>query len=120
MVAEGLDLLVGVDDDEVFGPVLTIGAGGVATEIERDVAHLAIPFGYEELVSALRTLRLWPRLAGFRGNAGSDLATLGPIVRAIADGYLAQSSSITEIEINPLRVIGEANQTRSTSLHVVA
>ena len=69
MVAEGLDLLVGVHDDEVFGPVLTIGAG-VAAEIERDVAHLAIPFEDEELVRALRTLRLWPRLSGFRGNAG--------------------------------------------------
>jgi acyl-CoA synthetase (NDP forming) len=120
MVAEGLDLLVGVHDDEVFGPVLTIGAGGVATEIELDVAHLAIPFEHEELVSALRTLRLWPRLAGFRGNAGSDLATLGRIVRAIADGYLAQASSMAEIEINPVRVIVDADQTSCIALDVVA
>jgi len=120
MVAEGLDLLVGVHDDEVFGPVLTIGAGGVAAEIERDVAHLAIPFEDEELVRALRTLRLWPRLSGFRGNAGADLAVLARIARAIADGYLAQASSIAEIEINPLRVMVDANQTSCVALDVVA
>ena len=120
MVAEGLDLLVGVHTDEVFGPVLTIGAGGVTAEIELDVAHLAIPFEDEELVTALRTLRLWPRLAGFRGNAGSDLATLGRIVRAIAEGYLAQASSMAEIEINPLRVMIDADQTSCIALDVVA
>ena len=120
MVAEGLDLLVGVHDDEVFGPVLTIGAGGVAAEIELDVAHLAIPFEDEELVKALRTLRLWPRLAGFRGHAGADLAVLGRVVRAVADAYLAQASSMAEIEINPLRVIVEADQTSCIALDVVA
>jgi acyl-CoA synthetase (NDP forming) len=120
MVADGVDLLVGVHQDEVFGPVLTIGAGGVAAEIEMDVAHLAIPFEDEELVRALRTLRLWPRLAGFRGNAGSDLATLGRVVRAIADRYIAQASSIAEIEINPLRVMVDADQTSCIALDVVA
>jgi hypothetical protein len=120
MVAEGLDLLVSVHDDEVFGPVLTIGAGGVAAEIELDVAHLAIPFEDEELVRALQALRLWPRLAGFRGQPGSDHAVLGRIVRAIANAYLAQASSIAEIEINPMRVVVEADQTSCVALDIVA
>ena len=90
MVADGLDLLVSVHDDEVFGPVLTIGAGGVATEIERDVAHLAIPFEDEELLRALRGLRLWPHLAGFRGQAGLPICPCSPAsARAIAEVYLA-------------------------------
>jgi acyl-CoA synthetase (NDP forming) len=120
MVAEGLDLLVSVHDDEVFGPVLTIGAGGVAAEIELDVAHLAIPFEDEELVRALQALRLWPRLAGFRGQPGSDHAVLGRIVCAIANAYLAQASSIAEIEINPMRVVVEADQTSCVALDIVA
>ena len=120
MVAEGLDLLVSVHDDEVFGPVLTIGAGGVAIEIELDVAHLAIPFEEEDLVRALRGLRLWPHLAGFRGKPGCDLAALAGIARAIGDVYLSQASSIAEVEINPLRVVADADRTSCVALDVVA
>jgi hypothetical protein len=45
---------------------------------------------------------------------------LGRVVRAIADGYLARASSIAEIEINPLRVIVDADQTSCIALDVVA
>jgi len=53
-------------------------------------------------------------------HRGADLAVLARIVRAIADGYVAQSSSIAEIEINPLRVMVDANQTNCVALDVVA
>ncbi|HWN00028.1 MAG TPA: hypothetical protein VNO54_23525, partial [Streptosporangiaceae bacterium] len=69
---------------------------------------------------ALRALRLWPRLAGFRGQPGSDHAVLGHIVRAIADAYLAEASSIAEIEINPMRVVVDADQTSYVALDIVA
>jgi acetate---CoA ligase (ADP-forming) len=120
MVTEGLDLLVSVHDDQVFGAVLTVGAGGVATEIERDVVHLAIPFTDEELRRALRGLRLWPHLAGFRGQPGCDLSVLAAVARTIAEVYLATAPSLAEIEINPLRVIAEADQTRCVALDIVA
>ena len=105
MLAEGLDLLVSAHGDEVFGPVLTIGAGGVAAEIDRDVAHLAIPFDDGELVRALRGLRLWPHLAGFRGRPPCDLRVLARAARAIAEAYVSEASAIAEIEVNPLRVL---------------
>jgi acyl-CoA synthetase (NDP forming) len=119
MVAEGVDLLVSAHEDEVFGPILTIGAGGVATEIELDVAHLAISFSDEELVRALRGLRLWPHLEGYRGKPGTDIAVLARTVRAIADVYVAKARSIAEIEINPLRVIVDASKTECVALDVV-
>lgn len=120
MVAAGLDLLVSVHEDEVFGAVLTIGAGGVATEIERDVVHLAIPFTGEEFLRALRGLRLWPHLAGFRGQPGCDLSVLAAVAHAIAGVYLATAPALAEIEINPLRVITEPDQTSCVALDIVA
>jgi acyl-CoA synthetase (NDP forming) len=120
MIAHGLDLLVSVHDDEVFGTVLTIGAGGVATEIDLDVVHLAIPFRDEELLRALRALRLWPHLAGFRGQPGCDLSVLASVAHAIAEVYLAHAPSMAEIEINPLRVVAEADRTSCIALDVVA
>jgi succinyl-CoA synthetase beta subunit len=120
MVAGGLDLLVSAHDDTVFGAVLTVGAGGVATEVELDVVHLAIPFRDEELLRALRGLRLWPHLAGFRGKPGCDLSVLASVARTIAEVYLATASSLAEIEINPLRVVVEAGQTSCVALDIVA
>ena len=119
MIPEGLDLLVSAHDDEVFGPVLTIGAGGVATEIDLDAAHLALPFGDAGLLRALRGLRLWPRLAGFRGSPGCDLPVLFRVVHAIAELYLAEASWVAEIEINPLRVVLGQDQTSCVALDAV-
>ena len=119
MIPDGLDLLVSAHGDEVFGPVLTIGSGGVAAEVDRDVAHLAIPFDDAELVRALRGLRLWPHLAGFRGRPHSDLAVLAGTARAIADAYVA-APSIAEIEVNPLRVVVGQDGTSCVALDIVA
>jgi hypothetical protein len=120
MLADGLDLLVSAHGDEVFGPVLTIGAGGVAAEIDRDVAHLAIPFGDGELLRALRGLRLWPHLAGFRGRPAYDLAVLARAARAVAGAYASEAASLAEIEVNPLRVIVGQDGTSCVALDIVA
>ena len=119
MVPDGLDLLVSAHGDEVFGPVLTIGSGGVAAEVDRDVAHLAIPFDDAELARALRGLRLWPLLAGFRGRPPCDLTVLAGTARAIAGAYVAEPS-ITEIEVNPLRVVVGQDGTSCVALDIVA
>jgi acyl-CoA synthetase (NDP forming) len=120
MLADGLDLLVSAHGDEVFGPVLTIGAGGVATEIDRDVAHLAIPFDDGELRRALRSLRLWPHLAGFRGKPACDLAVLARAARAVAEAYVSEAASVAEIEVNPLRVVVDDDGTSCVALDIVA
>ncbi len=120
MIAEGLDLLVSAHADEVFGPVLTIGAGGVATEIDRDVAHLAIPFDDAELLRALRGLRLWPHLAGFRGLPPYDPLVIARAARAIAEAYASAAAAISEIEVNPLRVAAGEDGTSCVALDIIA
>ena len=68
MVTGGVaELLVGVEPDPVFGPVLTVGAGGVLTELLRDVAHLVLPAGPAEIRDALLGLRCSGLLTGHRG-----------------------------------------------------
>jgi acyl-CoA synthetase (NDP forming) len=118
MAADGIDLLISVHEDEVFGPVLTIGAGGVATEIDRDVTHLAIPFDDGELVAALRPLRIWHQLAGFRGRPAADLDVLARIVQAVVRAYLAEPT-VQEIELNPVRVVVTGSGTKCLALDVV-
>jgi hypothetical protein len=77
-------------------------------------------FEDEELVRALRTLRLWPRLSGFRGNAGADLAVLAASCARSPTGTSRKHRRFAEIEINPLRVMVDASRTSCVALDVVA
>ena len=56
-----------------FGPVISIGTGGVAIELYRDVAYLALPVSEEQVLAALRKLKLWTLLQGFRGKPAADV-----------------------------------------------
>ena len=94
------ELLVGVEPDPVFGPVLTVGAGGVLTELMRDVAHVMLPADPAEIRSALLGLRCAPLLTGHRGAQGADLDVLVDTVGRIAEIALDTVS----LEINPLVV----------------
>ena len=55
--------------DAVFGPLVRIAAGGVATEIWKDEVYLLPPVARADVGRALRGLRLWPLLDGYRGSA---------------------------------------------------
>ncbi|GAF47585.1 putative acetyl-CoA synthetase [Rhodococcus wratislaviensis NBRC 100605] len=120
MIGEGLDILLSVHSDEVFGPVLTLGAGGIATEIERDVLHLSLPFTDAEFVRALEGLRLWRKLTGFRGTQAYDIGVLCATARGLADRYLSLDGAVSEIEINPLRLIADERGTSCVALDAVA
>ncbi|TQM36611.1 acetate--CoA ligase family protein [Pseudonocardia cypriaca] len=99
------ELLIGIEPDPVFGPVLTVGAGGVLTELMRDVAHVMLPADPAEIRSALLGLRCAPLLTGHRGAQGADLdglvATVGRIVGTALNPILVHTVSL---EINPLVV----------------
>jgi acyl-CoA synthetase (NDP forming) len=118
MVPAGLDLLLGAHNDAVFGPTLTLGTGGVETEIEHDVLHLAIPFTDEQLVRALGPLRLWRRLAGFRGASAYDVGALCAVAQAFASAFAA-ADELDEAEVNPLRLVARDGATACYALDVV-
>jgi acetate---CoA ligase (ADP-forming) len=119
MVGDGIDVLVGAHRDEVFGPILTIGTGGIETEIEKDVLHLAIPFTDEQLLRALRPLRLWQRLGGVRGAAAADPAELLRVARSFAALFVDPAGNIAELEVNPLRVVVGEHGTECITLDAV-
>ena len=102
MVTGGLaELLVGVEADPVFGPVLTLGAGGVHTELWRDVAHLVLPTGPAAIRDALAGLRCAPLLTGFRGSAPVDLDALAGVVHRVAE---LATAGVRALEVNPMIV----------------
>jgi hypothetical protein len=67
MVTGGVEMLVGVSHDELFGPVLTLGTGGIFTEVFGDVTFRVPPFDAAEAQRALQELTGSKLLAGLRG-----------------------------------------------------
>ncbi|WP_425072852.1 acetate--CoA ligase family protein [Sagittula sp. S175] len=103
MVTGGVvELLVGVLRDPAHGFVLTLGAGGVMTEVLRDTVTMLLPVRPEEVRSALAQLRIAPVLAGWRGSLGVDMEGLVEAVMAVQRLVVAEVERIEEVEINPL------------------
>lgn len=108
MVTGGVaELIVGVTRDPLFGPVMTLGSGGVLVELLHDTATLLLPASREEIEAALRGLKLFPLLDGFRGREKADLAAAIAAIERIAAFIIAHSDHIDEMDINPLIVCGE-------------
>lgn len=103
MITDGIaELLIGVTRDPAHGFVLTLGAGGVLTEVLRDTAHLLLPATEQDIRAALDTLAIARVLHGFRGQPAADTGAIIDAVLAIQSYVLAHPTTLSEVEINPL------------------
>lgn len=97
-----VEMLVGVVRDPAHGFVLTIGAGGVMTEILQDTVSLLVPSSETVVKQSLTQLRIHPLLIGFRGKPAVDLDALVQSIMAVQAYVIAHQDRIEEVEINPL------------------
>ncbi len=98
-----LELIVGGIRDPQFGPVVSVGLGGLAAEVLNDVVFLLAPLEPGELDRALGELRGAALLNGHRGRVPVDRAALAKIVDAVAH-LLVVDESVLEIDCNPVLV----------------
>jgi acyl-CoA synthetase (NDP forming) len=103
MVTGGIEVVLACLRKTDFGPVLSIGSGGVAIELYRDIVHLALPVSPAEVLTALRRLKLWAVLQGYRGQPRADIDALVQAAVRFGDLFLA-TPDVTEFEVNPLIV----------------
>jgi acyl-CoA synthetase (NDP forming) len=99
-----VELIVGIDTDPQLGAHLLVGAGGVHAELWRDTALLLLPVQPEEVREALKALRIWPLLAGWRGAPAGDLEGIVEVVLRIGALALERRAHIVELDVNPLMV----------------
>ena len=103
MIADGVaELLLGVSRDAVFGLTLTIGAGGVLTELLKDSATLLLPTDEKEIRGALAGLRCAPLLTGFRGRPAADVDAVVECAMQLGKFAEAHMDLLEEVDINPL------------------
>jgi len=104
MVGGGVEAVLSAMRGTDFGPVMTIGLGGMGIELFRDVAHLALPADGVQVRCALEDLKLWTLLQGFRGAPAADTDSLVDAAVKFGDAFLAMPE-VSEFEINPLMVM---------------
>jgi acetate---CoA ligase (ADP-forming) len=105
MVTGGFELLAGVVNDTVFGPVVVVGAGGVNTEVFQDTACRLAPFGEETARDMLDGLRCRRILDGTRGRPALDVAAVARALASLSQFAWQNRATISEIDINPLIVL---------------
>jgi acyl-CoA synthetase (NDP forming) len=104
MAASGLELLVGARIDHAFGPIVTVGLGGVFVEIFRDVAIGLAPLHEAGALALLRSLKAWPLLAGARGRAPADVDAAARAIAALSRFAATHRDDLVSVEVNPLVV----------------
>jgi acetate---CoA ligase (ADP-forming) len=108
MRSGGVELLVGVTVDRTFGPVLTVGLGGVWVELLADTSLRVLPVTADDVKHMLGELRGGPLLRGARGTRPADLDVLARVVKNVGDAALSiPNESLHALEINPLWVSGD-------------
>jgi acyl-CoA synthetase (NDP forming) len=106
MRREGVELLVGTMRDPQWGAVLTLGLGGIWTEVLKDTQLTLLPSTPVEIESMLLKLRGARLLQGYRGLPPVDLGRLALMIARIGDAALALGPELETLEVNPLLAHG--------------
>jgi len=104
MVPKGVELIVGVQNDPQFGPVIMVGLGGIMTEVMKDVAFRMLPITTSDAKSMLNELKGSKLLKGFRGSPPIDLDMVSKMLVQIGKLGVENADYINSIDFNPVVV----------------
>ncbi|MGW5401274.1 acetate--CoA ligase family protein [Streptomyces sp. NPDC003952] len=105
MVERGVEMVVGVTQDDLFGPTVTVGLGGVLVEVLHDVAVRVPPFGEDQARAMLGELRGHALLEGVRGAPPADVDALVEVILRVQRMAMELGDELSELDINPLMVL---------------
>jgi acyl-CoA synthetase (NDP forming) len=109
MAREGVEMILGIKRDPLFGPVIVCGFGGIFVELLNDVAIGIPPLSRAEANSLVKRLRGWPLLTGIRANPPADIVTLCDIIVGISHLATNLGERLVGLDINPL-IVHSSNQ----------
>lgn len=118
-MASGLEALIGVINDEGFGPTVALGLGGVLTEVLKDVTYRIAPFDLataRDMIGELRAAKLFD---GYRGKPAADTDALAAMLVEVSRMAAALGPRLKEMDINPVFVGARGEGVRAADALIV-
>lgn len=111
MIAGGVETMIGITDDPVFGPLVAFGLGGIHVEVLGDVRFRVAPLTDRDADELLHGIRGFKLLTGFRGHPPADVEALRELLLRVA--RLAEDvPEIAELDLNPVIALPPGNGCR--------
>ena len=102
MVDKGIELIIGSNTDDDFGPVILFGVGGVLVEAIKDVVFRMCPTTKEQALNAINEIKARPILEGFRGLPSVNKEALANLIVDLSKLAWEYRENILEMDINPI------------------
>ena len=117
-IQEGKEVLVGVQRDPHFGPILAFGLGGIYVEVLRDVTFRLAPVRPLAALNMVQSVRAFPLLRGVRGEPPSDIEGLTEVIERVSQ-LAMEVPDVQELDINPLIVLPDRQGAIAADARVV-
>lgn len=104
MLKPGVEMIIGVNNDKDFGPMIMIGMGGVFVELFQDVQLAPAPLSQKQAMKMIQSLKSYPLLNGYRGSAKCDVEALSDLLVKISEMAAKGKDTVKELDINPVFV----------------
>lgn len=118
MVPQGKEVIIGINRDPQFGPLLLFGLGGIYVEALKDVSFRIAPIARWEAEEMITEIRAYPLLRGFRGEKPSDLKAIAECILRVSQ-LAVDFPEIVELDINPLMVNEEGKGAVAIDMRLV-
>jgi succinyl-CoA synthetase beta subunit len=103
----GVECILGIHRDPVFGPVAMFGLGGIFVEVLKDVVFRRCPFGPDVAEAMIRSIKGAPLLLGARGRPRADVKALAEMLSRLSGFAVAAGDRLRSIDLNPVLVMPE-------------
>ena len=100
-------MIIGVNNDRDFGPMILVGMGGIFVELFRDVQLAPAPVSKKQALAMIRSLKSYPLLNGYRGNPVCQTEALADLLVKISQMAAKEKERIRELDVNPVFVTDE-------------
>ena len=103
----GVECILGIHQDPVFGPIAMFGLGGIFVEILQDVVLHRCPFGPDVAEQMIRSIKGAPLLEGARGRPKADIKALAEMLSRLSAFAVAAGPRLQSIDLNPVLAMPE-------------